>query len=124
MLGSCRLPILALVLLVSAAGPPRAAAQGLLEEPNAAPSRSGKTFATFSQAYKSSVAWITAMRVSTSSACSRSSGSLCSSSLDAGQQAALKLAAAPQAYDAREAFGGLGSVMVGPVKDQAACGTW
>jgi hypothetical protein len=64
------------------------------------------------------------MRVSTSSACSRQAGSLCAGSLNAGQQAALQLAAAPQAWDSRDAYGRSGAQVVGPVKEQGSCGAW
>jgi hypothetical protein len=62
------------------------------------------------------------MGVSRASACSRKSSSLCSGTLDAGQQAALQLAAAPQAYDARDAYGPAGAQVIGPVKSQGGCG--
>jgi C1A family cysteine protease len=68
--------------------------------------------------YKRSEAWRTAMGVSVVSACSKQAGSLCSSSLSAAELQALKLAAAPQTFDARS------TVSVGPVKDQGDCGTW
>jgi hypothetical protein len=92
--------------------------QGLRPDPEAL-ARSGSTFATFSQAYRASTAWRNAMRTSKRSACSANRGSLCGS---ASEQAALLLAAAPQAYDARGKFSNV--QVVGPVKDQGDCGMW
>jgi hypothetical protein len=114
--------LLLLALLSLAAGPAWVAAQGL--EAEEAPARSSGTFARFSEYYKQSEAWRNAMRVSTSSACSRQTSSLCAGSLNAGQLAALQLAAAPQAWDSRDAFGRTGPQVVGPVKDQGSCGAW
>jgi hypothetical protein len=114
--------LLLLALLTLAKGPAAVAAQGLKAEE--APARSSGTFTRFSEYYKQSQAWRNAMRVSTSSACSRQAGSLCAGSLGAGQLAALQLAAAPQAWDSRDAFGRSGAQVVGPVKDQGSCGAW
>lgn len=103
-------------LLVAA---PRAAqAQGLRTD-LAALARSGTTFATFSQTYIDSVAWLNAMRTSRRTACSTSRGNLCGSS---SEQGALLLATAPQSFDARSMFGDVR--VVGPVKDQGECGMW
>jgi hypothetical protein len=115
--------LLLLALLTLAAGPAGVAPQGLRLEDDA-PARSSGAFARFSDYYKKSVAWRNAMRLSPRSACSQQSGSLCSGSLNAGQQAALQLASAPQAWDSREALGRSGAQVVGPVKDQGDCGTW
>lgn len=93
-------------------------AQGLRADPRAL-ARSGTTFATFSQAYKDSVAWSSAMLTSTRSACSAARGNLCGST---SEQAALLLATAPQTFDARRRFGDV--QVVGPVKDQGDCGMW
>jgi hypothetical protein len=114
--------LLLLALLTLAAGPAGVAPQGLRADE--APARSGGTFTRFSNYYRQSVAWRNAMRVSTSNACSQQSGSLCSGSLNAEQQAALQLAAAPQAWDSRDAFGRSGAQVVGPVKEQGDCGSW
>lgn len=114
--------VLLLALLILAAGPAGVAPQGLRADE--APVRSSGTFTGFAQHYKQSVAWRDAMRVSTTSACSRQAGSLCSGSFNAEQQAALQLAAAPQAWDSRDAFGRNGAQVVGPVKEQGPCGTW
>lgn len=81
--------------------------------------RSGTTFATFSQAYRDSSAWRSAMKTSKRTACSMNSGSLCGS---ASEEAALLLATAPQAYDARSNFSSV--QVVGPVKNQGSCGMW
>jgi hypothetical protein len=54
-------------------------------------------------------------------ACSRNSGNLCGSD-SASELAALQLATAPQAYDARAKLSNMG--VVGPVKDQGDCGLW
>jgi hypothetical protein len=81
--------------------------------------RSGSFFASFSQVYRASTAWRNAMRTSKRSACSRNSGTLCGSS---SEKAALLLATAPQAYDARSKFSHV--QVVGPVKDQGDCGMW
>jgi hypothetical protein len=81
--------------------------------------RSGTTFASFSQAYSASTAWRNSMRTDKRSACSMNRGNLCGSS---SEQAALLLATAPQAYDARGKFSNV--EVVGPVKDQGECGMW
>jgi hypothetical protein len=59
------------------------------------------------------------MQASTRSACSAARGNLCGST---SEQAALLLATAPQAFDARNRFGNV--QVVGPVKDQGECGMW
>jgi hypothetical protein len=115
--------VLLLALLALVAGPAGVAPQGLRVEDNA-PARSSGTFTRFENYYRQSVAWRDAMRVSTSSACSKQSGSLCSGGLSQEQQAALQVAAAPQAWDSRDAFGRAGAQVVGPVKEQGTCGTW
>lgn len=115
--------LLLLALLTLAAGPAGVAPQGLRVEDDA-PARSSGAFARFSNYYKESVAWRNAMRVSTRNACSQQSGSLCSGSLNPEQQAALQLAAAPQAWDTRDVFGRSGALVVGPVKEQGDCGSW
>jgi hypothetical protein len=61
------------------------------------------------------------MRASTRTACSRDSGNLCGSA-SASELAALQLATAPQAYDARSKLSNVN--VVGPVKDQGDCGLW
>jgi hypothetical protein len=108
--------LLWLVLLGNA--PWAAQGQGLRPDLDAL-ARSGSTFATFSQAYKASTAWRTAMRTSKRTACSMGRSSLCGST---SEEAALMLATAPQVYDARSRFSDV--QVVGPVKDQGSCGMW
>jgi hypothetical protein len=115
--------LLLVVLLALEVGPAYVLCQGLRNDPGVF-ARSGSTFATFTKAYKDSVAWRNAMKVSTATACSRQAGSLCSSSTDAGQQAALQIAAAPQLYDARSPLGRPGLQVLTRVKEQGNCGAW
>lgn len=110
--------LLVLCSLLLSKVPWTARGQGLRPDLEAL-ARSGSTFATFSQAYRASTAWRDAMRTSKRSACSMNRNSLCGSS---SEQAALLLATAPQAYDARSKFSNV--EVVGPSKDQGDCGMW
>jgi hypothetical protein len=80
-------------------------AQGLRNDP-ASRARSGTSFSSFSQVYRSSAAFQNAMRTAKNkrTACSSGRGSLCGSGGSASEQAALQLATAPQAFDARSSF--------------------
>jgi hypothetical protein len=119
--GCCSWTLLAACIVMLATAPWSVHSQGLRNDP-ASRARSGTSFSSFSQVYKSSSAFKNAMNASKATACSSGRGSLCGSGVSAAEQAALQLATAPQAFDARSSFVNL--TVVGPVKNQAECGIW
>jgi hypothetical protein len=83
--------------------------------------KSAGRFTSFQQVYGKSTAWRNSMRTNKRTACTKTSGNFCGSS-SSEELAALQLATAPQAYDARSKFRDV--QVVGPVKDQGDCGMW
>jgi hypothetical protein len=114
-------PVVLLLLSLLVIAPLGVHSQGLRADPQAR-ARSGTSFSSFSQVYRSSAAFRNAMRTSRRTACSSGRGSLCGSSSGKGEQLALQLATAPQLFDARSGFTNIPAV--GPVKDQGECGIW
>jgi hypothetical protein len=113
------LAMLALCCILQLHVPWTAHGQGLnaVEEPVAL--STGRS-TSFRQVYRNSTAWRNSMKTRRSTACTKTSGSLCGSS-SSDELAALQLATAPHVYDARSKFSGN---VVGPVKDQGECGMW
>ena len=105
-------------MLFLLAAVPEALGQGLVQDPKATLGAPGALQA-LSRLYKDSKAWRKVYKYSRARACSKQSGSLCSSAYGSQQDAQLLLmATSPQAYDSRKAAV---HTVVGPVKDQGLC---
>ena len=98
-------------------------AQGLLQDPNALVGASSASQSLNGYLRRSS-AWRNTFRLNRTSACSRSSGSLCAAAgTSPVDEAALALATAPQSYDLGNPKDTGGTKAVSPILDQKNCFT-
>eukprot|EP00877_Chromochloris_zofingiensis_P006447 jgi/Chrzof1/2055/Cz11g01080.t1 len=114
------------VTLLSCAYIPKSTGQGLLIDENKSINLGASSaYQSFKQQYGDSKAWKYAWKQSPKEACSKSSGSLCSSNSNESSQAYFKLlmAASPATFNNRDPSYTGGVDVVKPPKDQHPCKT-